>query len=370
MNDAQALKTTPLYEEHVALGAAFTDFGGWNMPVRYTSDLAEHAAVREAAGIFDISHMAEFFFDGPGAAAFLDHALVGVASEINQGRAKYSLIVNEQGGIIDDLIVYRFTDERFLIIANAGNHQAVWAALNDRTAGFDVTLDDATSRYALIAVQGPRAVEVLKTLTDAPLDDLKYYSIFEGEFNGAHAFFARTGYTGEDGFELLVKNEDAVATWRAILSAGSSVGLIPAGYACRDTLRLEAGMPLYGNELGLHTTPFDAGFARVVRLDHDFVGASALINKAGDTPDRKLLALVGEGRRAARAHYELFESEASDRPIGEITTGALSPTLGYPIAMAYIDSVHSELGTTVWADVRGSRQPMQISSLPFYKRAK
>jgi aminomethyltransferase len=219
-------------------------------------------------------------------------------------------------------------------------------------------------------VQGPRAVEVLKTLTDAPLDDLKYYSIFEGEFNGAHAFFARTGYTGEDGFELLVKNEDAVATWRAILSAGSSVGLIPAGYACRDTLRLEAGMPLYGNELGLHTTPFDAGFARVVRLDHDFVGASALANKAGDVPDRKLVALVGEGRRAARAHYELFESEASEHPIGGITTGALSPTLGYPIAMAYIDSVHSDLGTTIWADVRGSRQPMQISSLPFYKRAK
>ena len=370
MNDAQALKTTPLFEEHVALGAAFTDFGGWNMPVRYTSDLAEHAAVREAAGIFDISHMAEFFFDGPDATAFLDHALVGVASEINLGRAKYSLIVNEQGGIIDDLIVYRFTDERFLIIANAGNHQAVWSALNERAAGFDVTLDDATSRYALIAVQCPRAVEVLKTLTDAPLDDLKYYSIFEGEFNGAHAFFARTGYTGEDGFELLVKNEDAVATWRAILSAGSSVGLIPAGYACRDTLRLEAGMSLYGNELGLHTTPFDAGFARVVRLDHDFVGASALANKAGDVPDRKLVALVGEGRRAARAHYELFESEASALPIGEITTGALSPTLGYPIAMAYIDSVHSDLGATVWADVRGSRQPMQISSLPFYKRAK
>jgi aminomethyltransferase len=370
VNDAQSLKTTPLYDEHVALGAAFTDFGGWNMPVRYTSDLAEHAAVREAAGIFDISHMAEFFFDGPDSAAFLDHALVGVASEINHGRAKYSLIVNEQGGIIDDLIVYRFTDERFLMIANAGNHQAVWAALTERAAGFDVTLDDATSRYALIAVQGPRAVEVLKTLTNAPLDDLKYYSIFEGDFGGAHAYFARTGYTGEDGFELLVKNEDAVATWRAILSAGSSVGLIPAGYACRDTLRLEAGMPLYGNELGLHTTPFDAGFARVVRLDHDFVGSSALANKAGDTPDRKLVALVGEGRRAARAHYELFESEASQSAIGEITTGALSPTLGYPIAMAYIDSVHSELGTTVWADVRGSRQPMQISSLPFYKRAK
>jgi len=370
VNDAQALKTTPLHEEHVALGAAFTDFGGWNMPVRYTSDLAEHAAVREAAGIFDISHMAEFFFKGSDAAAFLDNALVGIASEIAIGRAKYSLILNADGGIIDDLIVYRFSTDHFLVIANAGNHQAVWKALTERAIGFDVELDDATSRYALIAVQGPRAVEVLKTLTDAPLDDLKYYSIFEGEFNGSQAFFARTGYTGEDGFELLVNNADAVAVWRSILEAGKGVGLLPAGYACRDTLRLEAGMPLYGNELGLHTTPFDAGFARVVRLDHDFVGSSALAAIAEETPAKKLVALVGEGRRAARAHYELFETDQSTASIGEITTGALSPTLGYPIAMAYVDSEYSDLGRTIWVDVRGSRQAMQISSLPFYKRAK
>ena len=361
---------TPLYDEHVALSATFTDFGGWQMPVRYSSDLAEHAAVRTAAGIFDISHMAEFFISGPEAATFLDHALVGVASEISDGRAKYSLIVNSDGGIIDDLIVYRFESDRFLIIANAGNRAAVSAALRERVAGFECELLDRSDEFALLAIQGPRAVEILQRLTSAPLDSLKYYSIFEGEVNGVHAYLARTGYTGEDGFEILLAAEDAAALWRELLRVGEPEGIIPAGYACRDTLRLEAGMPLYGNELGLDTTPFEAGFARVVRLDHEFVGAPELKTLADQPLSKRLVGLVGEGRRAARAHYELFESESAASSVGEITTGALSPTLGYPIAMAYVQAQFAEPGTLLWADVRGSRQPMTVVSLPFYKRAK
>lgn len=369
MNE-QALKTTPLFDRHVAANAAFTDFGGWNMPVRYTSDLAEHAAVRNAAGLFDISHMAEFFISGNDAGAFLDFALVGVASDIANLRAKYSLIVEASGGVIDDLIVYRLAANSFLVIANAGNRTAVFQALKTRAKDFDVQLDDASDRLALIAIQGPRAVEILATLTDAPLNDLKYYSIFESAVSGHFAYLARTGYTGEDGFEILVANEHAGEIWDALLHAGETAGLVVAGYACRDTLRLEAGMPLYGNELSRLVNPFEAGLGRAVRLDHDFVGRDALSQAAEYEPKRKLVGLAGEGRRAARAHYQLFASEASENPVGEITTGALSPTLGYPIAMAYVDAALCEPGTQIWADVRGSRQPMQVVSLPFYKRAK
>lgn len=369
MNE-QALKTTPLFDRHVAANAAFTDFGGWNMPVRYTSDLAEHASARNAAGLFDISHMAEFFIAGNESNAFLDYALVGMASEIGNLRAKYSLIVEASGGIIDDLIVYRLEQNGFLIIANAGNRAAVFAALTERAKNFDVTVEDASDRFALLAIQGPRAVEILATLTDAPLGDLKYYSIFESKVSSHHAYLARTGYTGEDGFEILVANDHAAEIWDALLNAGEPLGLIAAGYACRDTLRLEAGMPLYGSELTRETNPYSAGLGRVVRLDHDFVGAEALTAAAASEPKRKLVGLSGEGKRAARAHYELFASETSDESIGEITTGALSPTLGYPIAMAYLDSSAAEIGTEIWADVRGSRQPMHVVSLPFYKRAK
>ena len=368
MNDA-GLKT-PLYEEHVALGAAFTDFGGWQMPVRYSSDLAEHAAIREAAGLFDISHMAEFFIDGPDAAKYLDNALVGVASEIADGRAKYSLICNELGQVLDDLIVYRFSTESYLIISNAGNRHQVSTALFERTEGFDVKVEDASDRLSLIAIQGPKAVEILAELTDAPLKELKYYSIYTSSVAGKNAFLARTGYTGEDGFELLVDNQDAVGVWRALLAQGAGRGLVAAGYAARDTLRLEAGMPLYGHEMTLETTPFEAGFARVIRLDHEFVGSKALAAIADIAPTKRLVGLVGEGKRAARADYELFESQQSESSIGSITSGALSPTLGYPVAMAYVDSRFSEPGTEIYVDVRGSRQIMRVVSLPFYKRAK
>jgi len=364
-----ALKT-PLYEEHVALGAAFTDFGGWQMPVRYSSDLAEHAAIREAAGLFDISHMAEFFIDGPQAADYLDHALVGVASEIADGRAKYSLICNDRGQVLDDLIVYRFAADSFLIISNAGNRDVVAKALSDAKHGFDVNLEDASDRFSLIAIQGPKAVEILAELTDAPLESLKYYSIHQATVASKDAYFARTGYTGEDGFELLVHNKDAVGVWRALLAQGASRGLVAAGYAARDTLRLEAGMPLYGHEMTLETTPFEAGFARVLRLDHEFVGSKALAELADATPTRRLVGLAGEGRRAARADYELFGSETSQSAIGSITSGALSPTLGYPVAMAYVETEFSSPGTEIWVDVRGSRQIMGVVSLPFYKRAK
>ena len=355
---------TPLHAEHARLGASFTDFGGWEMPVRYTSDLAEHQAVREAAGLFDISHMAEIFVSGPEAASFLDYALVIKSSAIAVGKAKYALICNEAGGIIDDLIVYRLAEEEFLVIANAGNRHQVVAALNERAKSMNFNgVEDRSDDFALLAVQGPKATELLQTIVATDLSTLPYYSIATGDIDGVSGYLCRTGYTGEDGFEVLVPTESAVQVFNALVS----VGIAPCGLAARDTLRLEAGMPLYGHELNLDVNPYQAGFGRVVRLDRaeDFVGKAALETLAKIEPDKVLVGLTGEGKRAARAEYKIF---SEDTEIGEITSGALSPTLGFPVAMGYVAKEHSAIGSEVSVDIRGTRLPMTVVKLPFYKR--
>jgi aminomethyltransferase len=358
---------TVLHDEHLKLGASFTDFGGWDMPVRYSSDLLEHHAVRNAAGLFDISHMAELFVSGVQASEFLDFALVGVASEIAIGRAKYSMICNSEGGIIDDLIVYRLETDRYLIIANASNREPVASALGQRANKFDVSVDDQSDAWALLAIQGPKATSILQRLTPAHLSELKYYSIAESTVAGAAAYLCRTGYTGEDGFEALVPATEAAAVWNKLLAEGAGEGLTAAGLACRDTLRLEAGMPLYGHELDEQHTPFEAGLGKVVRLDegHSFVGREALEKLT--EPQERLVGLAGEGKRAARADYEL-KHPSTGETIGVITSGALSPTLGYPVAMAYIRDRNFGVGDTIMVDVRGNLEPYKIVKLPFYKR--
>jgi len=357
---------TPLHAEHARLGASFTDFGGWDMPVRYTSDLAEHEAVRTKAGLFDISHMAEIFVSGPQAASFLDYALVIQSSAIAIGKAKYALICNAQGGIIDDLIVYRLADDEFLVIANAGNRHEVVAALKERAIfqGF-VGVEDRSDDFALLAVQGPEATEKLQTIVDVDLSTLPYYSIDKGVIDGVAGYLCRTGYTGEDGFEVLVPAENSVQIFNALINAG----IIPCGLAARDTLRLEAGMPLYGHELNLNINPYQAGLGRVVKLDRDedFVGKSALQSLSTKEVNPVLVGLTGEGKRAARAEYKIFNGETE---IGEITSGALSPTLGYPVAMAYVERNFSAIGSKVEVDIRGNRLEMTVVKLPFYKRSK
>jgi aminomethyltransferase len=362
-------RLSPLHAVHEALGAAFTDFAGWQMPVRYSSDLAEHHAVRTAAGIFDISHMAEIGVDGPDAAAFLDAALAGRLSAMLPGKAKYSLVLNEAGGIVDDLIVYRMTDTSYLVVANASNRFAVVEALQHRAAGFDVVIDDRTEQIALIAVQGPASVAVLAAtagLTIEGLDDLKYYAWGSGTFAGVDLMVARTGYTGEDGFELYAPVEHAAALWSALTAAGEPLGLVPCGLAARDTLRLEAGMPLYGHELGLSIQPVQAGLGRVVVTDKPaFVGRDAIL--AGPPEGAPVLVgLKADGKRAARAEYPVY---SGDTLVGEITSGALSPTLGYPIAMAFVAPEVSALGTVLDLDVRGTRIPATVVALPFYSRS-
>ncbi|MFD5377285.1 glycine cleavage system aminomethyltransferase GcvT [Streptomyces griseoincarnatus] len=366
-------RRTALDALHRSLGATMTDFAGWDMPLRYGSERDEHNAVRTRAGLFDLSHMGEITVTGPQAAALLDFALVGNISGVKAGRARYTMICREDGGILDDLIVYRLGDTEYMVVANASNAQVVLDALTERAAGFDAEVRDDRDAYALLAVQGPESPAILRSLTDADLDGLKYYAGLPGTVAGVPALIARTGYTGEDGFELFVKPEHAVELWQALTKAGEGHGLVPCGLSCRDTLRLEAGMPLYGNELSTSLTPFDAGLGRVVKFEKegDFVGRAALAEaaeRAGKNPPRVLVGLIAHGRRVPRAGYAVV---AGGEKIGEVTSGAPSPTLGRPIAMAYVDAGHAEPGTgNVGVDIRGSHEPYDVVALPFYKRQK
>ena len=374
MTDPQ-LRRTPLTGVHESLGATLTGFAGWLMPLRYGSETAEHNAVRTAAGLFDLSHMGEIMVTGPDAAAALDYALTGQPSALAPGRARYTMICAPDGGILDDLIVYRLADGEFLVVANAANTDVVFQALTDRASG-DVKVTDRTADYALIALQGPNAARILAPVTDADLTAVKYYASYPAAVAGHEILLARTGYTGEDGFELFTRPQDAEAVWAALTAAGAADGLAPAGLAARDTLRLEAGMPLYGNELGPGLTPFDAGLGRVVRLDKpgDFVGRSALAKRAETEPARELTGLVVQSRRVPRHGYKVLWDGAVS---GEVTSGAPSPTVGQPIAMAYVeadvmrqarqagpDGAHGRLAV----DVRGSAEPAVAVPLPFYHR--
>ncbi len=358
---------TPLLAIHEAAGAQLIDFAGWQMPVRYGSDLAEHQAVRERAGLFDLSHMAELRVRGPEAGAFLDHALAGRLSAIELWQAKYSLLLAEQGGIIDDVIVYRTADAEFLVVANASNRHAALDALTARIAGFDATIVDETEETALIAVQGPAAAAIVGAigLESEPIEPLRYYRSLPAVFEGEDVLLARTGYTGEDGFELYIASHAASDLWRAVVLAGEAHGLALCGLAARDTLRLEAGMPLYGNELSVDTLPAQVGLGRVVALKTkgDFVGRSAV--EAGPAPDAPvLIAMAADGRRAARSGYAGLDG---DRVVGRVTSGALSPTLGHPIAMALVEP-GSATSDSLSVDVRGTKLPARVTQLPFYTR--
>lgn len=364
---------SPLHELHVEAGALFTDFAGWQMPVRYSSDLAEHHAVRSAAGLFDLSHMAEILIVGPEAADALDYALAGKLSAIVEGQAKYSLLLARDGGILDDLVVYRTGEDRYLVVANAANRELVAEELRDRCSIFDCLVEDESDDIALIAMQGPIAEEILRGVDgfDVPgLDELRYYRATASDFRGHNVLVARTGYTGEDGFEFYLGPVAAAELWVALLETGGGSGLVPAGLAARDTLRLEAGMPLYGHELTVDTFPEQAGLAKVVALakDGDFVGRAAI--EEGPAPDaRVLVGLVADGKRAGRAGYSIVPPDGA-QIIGAVTSGALSPTLGVPVALAYVDPGFAAVGTQLHLDVRGTRVPASVVTLPFYKREK
>ena len=365
-------RSTPLRAVHERLGATMTEFAGWLMPLRYGSELAEHRAVRSAAGLFDLSHMGEISVSGPGAAAALDYALTGQPSALKPGRARYTMICAPDGGVLDDLIVYRLADTEFLVVANAANTAVVATTLRERAAGHEAQVDDRTDDYALIAIQGPHAARILAPLTDIGLDQVRYYAGQRAVVAGQDVLLARTGYTGEDGFELFTSPGDAEPLWLALTAEGEADGLVPAGLAARDTLRLEAGMPLYGNELGTEMTPFDAGLGRVVVLDKpgDFVGRAALAERAQAAPRRVLVGLTVGSRRVPRHGYPVLWD---GQPHGTVTSGAPSPTLGVPIAMAYLEPGPAQLAAEdadarLAVDIRGRAEPTRLTGLPFYHR--
>ncbi len=359
---------TALYGIHAALGARFTEFAGWEMPVRYGSIIEEHQAVRRAAGLFDLSHMGELRVTGRGAAAGLAASLVTDPRRLTVGRAGYSLLCAPDGGVIDDLIVYRLEPDAFLVVPNASNREVVAAELGARLGGYDAALADETNATSLLAVQGPTALGILAQLTDLRLEDLGNYRATQANVAGIPALVARTGYTGEDGFELFVAWDDGPTLWEALTAAGATAGLQPCGLGARDTLRLEAGMPLYGHELGRDTTPFEAGLGRVVGLDHEFVGRVALADADKRGPRKQLIGLRLRDRGIAREGYAVVHP-GDTTPIGVVTSGSQSPTLGVGIAMAYVPPVDAAAGTMLDIVIRGSVVPAEVVPLPFYRRA-
>jgi aminomethyltransferase len=366
------LRDTPLRAVHERLGATMTDFAGWLMPLRYGGETAEHDAVRTAAALFDLSHMGEIAVTGPDAGAALDYALCGWPSALPVGGARYTMLCAPDGGILDDLIVYRQAAERFLVVANAANTAVVLRELRLRLPAGQfgaAVVSDETLSTGLISIQGPNGSGILSTVTDLPVGGMRYYTGAYGSVAGCPAWVARTGYTGEDGFEIFCAAGDCERIWDA-LAAG---GVPAAGLAARDTLRLEAGMPLYGSELGPDVTPYEAGLGRVVRLDKpgDFVGRAALAARAAAGPQRVLIGLVVQSRRVPRHGYPVLSGtpELSGAPVvGVVTSGGPSPSIGAPIAMAY---VAAEAGSGPFSiDVRGRAEPAAVTELPFYDRRK
>jgi aminomethyltransferase len=362
-------RATPLIARHESLGARLVDFAGWRMPIQYAGILEEHRAVRQRAGLFDLCHMGELFVEGPDAGDALAAAVTTDPRSLAVGRAHYSMICDHDGGILDDLIVYRLAVDRFLVVANASNAVVVSDALAERFERRRAILDDRSLATALVAIQGPAALGILAPLTDLDLEAIRYYGIAEGSVAGVPGLVARTGYTGEDGFEVFVDAGSGVAIWDALTAGGAALGLVPVGLGARDTLRLEAGMPLYGNELDRSTTPFEAGLGRVVKLAKEggFVGRDALAAAAEAGVRRRLVGLVVRGRGIARHGHRVWSGE---RASGVVTSGTMSPTLGLPIAMAYVAPADSAPGTMLDVEIRDARAAAEVVPLPFYIRSR
>jgi aminomethyltransferase len=364
------LKHTPLFDIHRELGARLVEFGGWEMPVQYSSIIEEHKAVRERAGLFDVSHMGEFLVEGAGALGFLQAMAPNNVARLADDQALYTQTLLPSGGTVDDLIIYRLGEDRYVVVVNAGTMEKDWAWFTQHAAGrADLTLTNMSDQTALLALQGPLAQEILQPLTDVPLGEMKYYWSREGTVAGIACRISRTGYTGEDGFELYCGASDAPALWRVLTQAGQAHGLLPAGLGARDTLRLEAGYCLYGHELTEEITPLEAGLGWTVKLDKgtDFSGREALLAEKQSGLQRKLVGIETRERGIPREGYAIL---ANGERIGTVTSGTMSPTLGRPIGLGYVPPAFAAPGTELAVEIRGKLVPAVVVALPFYKRAK
>lgn len=357
---------TPLYEAHVKAGGKIVPFAGYLLPVQYEGVIKEHMAVRTQAGLFDVSHMGEILCEGKDALANLNKILTNDFTNMVDGQARYAVMCNDNGGCVDDLIVYKRCDEKYFIVVNASNKDKDFAWMKAHEFK-EATFTDVSSDYAQVALQGPNAMTILKKLTKEEYIPTKYYhAVFDGVVADIPCIVSKTGYTGEDGIELYLAKEYAEKMWDALLEAGKEDGLVPCGLGARDTLRMEAGMPLYGHEMDDEITPLETGLKFAVKMNKDdFIGKAALDEKG--TPTIKRVGLKVVGRGIVREHQDVFAGETK---VGHSTSGTHCPYLGYPVAMALVDAQYAEVGTKLHVEVRGRKVDVEVIPLPFYKRAK
>jgi aminomethyltransferase len=362
---SDSLCKTALHAWHAANGGRMVEFAGWSMPVQYSSIVTEHNAVRTACGLFDIAHMGRLQFTGPDAATIVDRLVTCNPNAMSPGQVSYGLVCNESGGVLDDILVYKHADH-WSFVVNASNREKMvhWIGQHRGSLSFEMT--DQTTTHFMLAVQGPRSPDILSRVLAGPIADLDYYRFGSSSFDGQPVSVSRTGYTGEDGFEVMIAASHAEKLWLAIMSAGQSEGIRAAGLGCRDTLRLEAGMPLYGHELDEATDPYTAGLAFAVKLEgRTVIGSAALAAKKADANRSRRVGLKLAGKRIAREGATVL---SGDQNVGRVTSGTFSPTMQQSIAMAYVSPEFSGVGTEVQIEVRGQRESAAVCPLPFYKR--
>ncbi|SNR39302.1 aminomethyltransferase [Maribacter sedimenticola] len=360
------MKNTALTTTHELLGAKMVPFAGYNMPVSYEGVNAEHETVRNGVGVFDVSHMGEFLISGPNALDLIQRVTSNDASKLTIGRAQYSCLPNETGGIVDDLIVYRIKDDQYLLVVNASNIDKDWAHIAAYNKEFNADIRNISEGYSLLAIQGPKAVEAMQSLTSIDLSTIKFYHFEVADFAGIdHVIISATGYTGSGGFEIYCKNEEVKQIWDKVFEAGAEFGIKPIGLAARDTLRLEMGYCLYGNDIDDTTSPFEAGLGWITKFTKDFVNSEALEKEKKHGPERKLVAFELNERGIPRHGYDIVDGNG--KTIGTVTSGTMSPSMGTGIGLGYVLTVFSEYGSKIQIQIRKKAIPATVVKLPFYK---
>ncbi len=359
------LKSTALSDLHISLGAKMVPFAGFNMPVLYTNLIQEHHTVRNEVGVFDVSHMGEFYVEGPKAYDLVEYVTSNDVSTLSDGRVQYSCLPNENGGIVDDLLVYRVNAEKYLLVVNAGNIDKDFAWISKHNEKFGATLSNHSDQYSLLAVQGPKATATLQKLTSVNLSEIPYYHFTIGEMAGINdVIISNTGYTGAGGFEIYIKNADARAMWDAIFTAGADAGIKPIGLGARDTLRLEKGFCLYGNDIDDTTSPIEAGLGWITKFNHPFINSDYHKQLKENKPSKKLVGFKLIDKGIPRQHYPVCDENGN--PIGEVTSGTMSPTLNEAIGLAYVPSSLSTAGSSIFIEVRGKLLKGEVCKLPFF----
>ncbi|KAB7530043.1 glycine cleavage system aminomethyltransferase GcvT [Flagellimonas olearia] len=360
------MKNTALTKTHEALGAKMVPFAGYNMPVSYEGVNIEHQTVRESVGVFDVSHMGEFLIEGPKALDLIQKVSSNDASKLTIGKAQYSCMPNETGGIVDDLIVYRIKEETYLLVVNASNIQKDWDHISKYNESIGADMRDLSDDYSLLAIQGPKAVEAMQSLSSVDLSAIGFYSFVVGDFAGIeHVIISATGYTGSGGFEIYCKNSEVQQVWDKVLEAGADYGIKPIGLAARDTLRLEMGYCLYGNDIDDTTSPLEAGLGWITKFTKDFVNSEALAKEKEEGPKRKLIAFQMEERGIPRNGYPILDADGNE--IGKVTSGTMSPSLSKGIGLGYVPVEHSKIDQTIHIQIRINKVPATLVKLPFYK---